>query len=54
MDFDWKATIGAVAPGIATAFGRPLASAAVNVIANKVLGKTDASERDVAAVLPGC
>jgi hypothetical protein len=51
MDFDWKATIGAIAPGLATALGGPLAGAAVKVIADKVLGRPNATEADVAAAL---
>lgn len=35
---DWKDVISSVAPGLATAFGGPLAGAAVKVIADKVLG----------------
>lgn len=50
-DFDWKATLGAIAPGLAAAFGGPLAGAAVKVIADKVLGNPAASEADVAATL---
>lgn len=50
-DFDWKATIGAVAPGLATALGGPLAGAAVKVIADKVFGNPNASEADIAAAL---
>ncbi|CAA2101359.1 hypothetical protein [Variovorax paradoxus] len=51
MEFDWKATIGAVAPGLATALGGPLAGAAVKVIADKVFGNPNATEADVAAAL---
>ena len=51
MDFDWKATIGAVAPGLATALGGPLAGVAMKVIADKVFGNPNASEADVAAAL---
>lgn len=50
-DFDWKATLGAIAPGLATALGGPLAGAAVKVIADKVLGRPDASASEVAAAL---
>lgn len=50
-DFDWKATIGAVAPGLAAALGGPLAGAAVKVIADKVFGNPNASEADLAAAL---
>ncbi|WP_156480902.1 hypothetical protein [Variovorax sp. PAMC 28711] len=46
-DFDWRATIGAVAPGLANALGGPLAGAAVKIIADKVLGRPDASAQDV-------
>ncbi|AVQ81640.1 hypothetical protein [Variovorax sp. PMC12] len=49
--FDWKATIGAVAPGLATALGGPLAGAAVKVIADKVFGNPNASEADLATAL---
>lgn len=48
---DWKEVIGSVAPGLATAFGGPLAGAAVKVIADKVLGKPGASEEEVAQAL---
>lgn len=50
-DFDWKALVGNVAPGLATALGGPLAGAAVKVIADKVFGNPNASEADVAAAL---
>lgn len=49
--FDWKATIGAVAPGLAAALGGPLAGAAVKVIADKVFGNPNASEADLATAL---
>lgn len=48
---DWKDVIGSVAPGLATAFGGPLAGAAVKVIADKVLGRPDASESEVIGAL---
>lgn len=48
---DWKDVIGSVAPGLAAALGGPLAGAAVKVIADKVLGRPDASAEDVAAAL---
>lgn len=35
---DWKKIVGAVAPGLATALGGPLAGAAIGVIADKLLG----------------
>lgn len=52
-DFDWKATLQAVAPGLATAFGGPLVGAAVKVIGDKLLGNPNASEADVAEALSG-
>lgn len=48
---DWKDVIATVAPGLATVLGGPFAGAAVKVIADKVLGRPDASEADVAAAL---
>lgn len=48
---DWKEVIQSVAPGLATAFGGPLAGAAVKVIADKVLGKPDASQNEVIEAL---
>lgn len=50
-DFDWKALVGAVAPGLATALGGPLAGAAVKVLGDKLLGRPDATEADVALAL---
>lgn len=50
-DFDWKSTLGAIAPGLATALGGPLAGAAVKVLADRVLGQPDASPAEVAAAL---
>ena len=46
---DWKATIGAVAPTLATALGGPLAGAAVKAISSAVLGKEDATESELEA-----
>lgn len=48
---NWKDVISSVAPGLAGAFGGPLASAAVKVIADKVLGRPDASEVEVIEAL---
>lgn len=48
---DWKDVISSVAPGLATAFGGPLAGAAVKVIADKVLGNPAASQEDVIQAL---
>jgi hypothetical protein len=46
-----KKILGAVAPSLATALGGPLAGTAVAAIAKKILGKDNASEDEVAAVL---
>lgn len=48
---DWKEVISNVAPGLATAFGGPLAGAAVKVIADKVLGTPGASQEEVIQAL---
>lgn len=51
---DWKKVVGTVAPGIATALGGPLAGVAVQALSNKLLGKSTATEDEVAtAVLTG-
>lgn len=50
-EFDWKSLVGTIAPGLATALGGPLAGAAVKVLGDKLLGKPDASEDEVAAAL---
>lgn len=48
---DWKKLVGAVAPGLATALGGPLAGVAVSAISDKLLGKPDGTEAEVAAVI---
>jgi hypothetical protein len=48
FDFDWKKVIGAVAPGLATALGGPLAGAAVGVLSRELLGRPDATQDEVA------
>lgn len=50
-DFDWKATLQAVAPGLAAAFGGPAAGVAVKLLSETLLGRPDASETDVKAAL---
>lgn len=50
-DFDWRQVIGSVAPGLAAALGGPLAGAAVKVIADKVLGRPEATQEEVAEAL---
>ena len=49
--FDWKGTISAVAPALATALGGPLAGIAVQQISTAVLGKPDGKEAEVAQAL---
>ena len=53
MAFDWKDLVRQVAPTLGTALGGPVAGAAIQVIAQKVLGKDDATEADVAAAIVG-
>lgn len=54
MAADWKKIVGAVAPGIATALGGPLAGVAVAALSEKLLGHGGGTEEDVAtAVLTG-
>ena len=49
--FDWKSIVRSVAPTIASALGGPLAGMAVRTISEALLGKTDASENEVAAAI---
>lgn len=51
MAFDWQETLRAVAPGIATAFGGPLAGAAVKILGDKLLGRPDATQAEVTDAL---
>lgn len=51
--FDWKEIVRGVAPTVATALGGPFAGVAVKMIGDKVLGKKDATEADVAAMIAG-
>lgn len=50
-DIDWKKVVGAVAPGIATALGGPLAGVAVSALSEQLLGRPDGSEAEVATAL---
>lgn len=45
--FDWKQVLGTVAPVLATAVGGPLAGVAVKTIATQLLGKPNASAKEV-------
>ena len=53
MTFDWKKTLGAVAPALATALGGPLAGSAVSILSQTILGKTGGTDEELAAVLAG-
>jgi hypothetical protein len=54
MATTWKSIIATVAPALATALGGPLAGVAVKTIADKVLGRPDATPSDVeTAILSG-
>lgn len=50
-DFDWKTTLQAVAPGLATLFGGPMAGAAVKILGDKLLGNPNASQGEIEAAL---
>lgn len=50
-DFDWKAALRTVAPGLAAAAGGPMVGAAVKVLGDALLGNPGASESDVAAAI---
>lgn len=51
MNFDWKKTLGSVAPALATALGGPLAGAAIKTLAAQFLNKADATEDEVAEAI---
>lgn len=51
MDVDWKKVVAAVAPGLATALGGPLAGVAVSALSEQLLGRPDGSEAEVATAL---
>jgi len=48
MSFDWKKTLGKVAPALATAFGGPMAGIAVNMAAQALGLGEGATEDDIA------
>jgi hypothetical protein len=48
---DWKALLGAVAPGIATALGGPLAGAVTAQVSRALLGRDDATDAELAEAL---
>ncbi len=51
MKFDWKSLVSSIAPTLATAFGGPLAGAAVSAVAKAVLGKDDATDDEIGKAL---
>jgi hypothetical protein len=53
MATNWKGILGGVAPAIATALGGNGAGAAVKFLADKFLGKPNATEDEVAAAVAG-
>lgn len=48
---NWKDIVAAVAPTVATALGGPFAGMAVKALSNKLLGRDDGTEDDVAAAV---
>lgn len=50
-DFDWKNAVATVAPAIATAIGGPAAGLAISALGRVLLGKSDATEDEVAAAV---
>lgn len=51
MSFDWKKTVGAIAPTLATAMGGPLAGVAVNALSQALLGKDAVDAEELAIVV---
>lgn len=51
MEFDWKKTLAAVAPVLASALGSPVAGTAMQLLAKEWLGKEDAAMDEIAAAL---
>ena len=50
---DWKKTLGAIAPTLATALGGPLAGAATKFLASNLLGDESSSLDDIEAAVIG-
>jgi len=48
---NWKDIVAAVAPTVATALGGPFAGMAVKALSNKLLGRDDGTEDEVAAAV---
>jgi len=53
MAIDWKATVAAVAPTLATALGGPLAGTAISILSQRVLGTGDITDADLGTVISG-
>lgn len=53
MGLDWKDIVKSVAPTLGAALGGPLAGAATKVIAEKILGKSEASDGEVSSFVLG-
>jgi hypothetical protein len=51
MSIDWKTTLSTVAPVLASALGGPVAGAAINVIAQELLGDATAGEAAIAKAI---
>lgn len=51
MAADWKEIVGAVAPGLATVLGGPVAGLAVTALSRQLLGRGDGTEAEVAAAV---
>jgi hypothetical protein len=53
MDFDWKALVGNIAPAIGMALGGPVGGMAAKVLSSTLLGKEDATTKELAAAVMG-
>jgi len=53
MSFDWKGLVGKVAPVIGSALGGPFGGVATKFLADKLLGKEDATEEELEAAIVG-
>lgn len=51
MALDWKSIVRSIAPVLGTALGGPLGGGALKILGDKLLGKPDATEEDVAGFI---
>lgn len=51
MSADWKQIVGAVAPGLATVLGGPVAGMAVAALSKQLLGRSNGTTDEVAAAI---